>query len=129
MLAVTLAVYLISLKGNYTVCAYLIFAGAMICNFLDFLTAETLSLTLPLLVIMRVYLNNDKAISNLRIEKHPSISFKGKEDDMFIDLIIPINNCFNSTNEITNNCNSSSDNEDYYKVSCKIFEITKNINK
>jgi hypothetical protein len=72
---------------------------------------------------------NDKAISNLRIEKHPSISFKGKEDDMFIDLIIPINNCFNSTNEITNNCNSSSENEDYYKVSCKIFEITKNINK
>jgi hypothetical protein len=71
---------------------------------------------------------NDKnfAISNLRIEKHPSISFKGKEEDIFIDLIIPINNCINSTNEITN---SSSENEDYYKVSCKIFEITKNINK
>ena len=71
---------------------------------------------------------NEKAISkyNLRFEKHPSISFKGEEEDIFIDLIIPINN---SSNEITNNCNSSSENIDYFKVSCKIFEITKNINK
>ena len=62
MLAVTLAVYLLALKGNYTACTYIVFAGAMICNFLDFLTAETLTLTLPLLVMMRVYLNNDKAV-------------------------------------------------------------------
>ena len=62
MLAVTLAVYLLALKGNYTACTFIVFAGAMICNFLDFLTAETLTLTLPLLVMMRVSLKENKAI-------------------------------------------------------------------
>ncbi len=62
MLEVTLAVYLLALKGKYSLCVYLIFAGAMICNFLDFLTAETLTLTVPLLVLMRMSLKDDKAV-------------------------------------------------------------------
>ena len=37
-----------------TACIYVIFIGAMVVNFLDFLTAETLTLTVPLLVMIRL---------------------------------------------------------------------------
>lgn len=60
MLAVTLTVYLLALKGKLTACSYVIFLGAMIINFLDFLTAETLTLTVPLLVMMKLSLKDRK---------------------------------------------------------------------
>ncbi len=64
MLAVTLAVYLLALKGKFTACSYVIFLGAMIVNFLDFLTAETLVLTVPLLVVIRVSSKAGKAVAD-----------------------------------------------------------------
>ncbi len=61
MLTVTLLVSLMlygndnkrSIDQRLSTGVYIIFIGAMVVNFLDFLTAETLTLTVPLLIVMR----------------------------------------------------------------------------
>ncbi len=62
MLTVNLLVSLVLTSGGETkdirkktsLCIYIIFLGAMTVNFLDFLTAETLTLTVPLLIMSRI---------------------------------------------------------------------------
>lgn len=52
MLLVSIIGVLLAYRGKYRLIGSLFFAGGVITNFFDFLTTETLTLTVPLLLIL-----------------------------------------------------------------------------
>ena len=64
MLIISLIVVFLSVKGKYGICPYVILASGMFVNFFDFLTAETLTLTVPLLIMLRIRRKETPAVTD-----------------------------------------------------------------